>query len=123
MDLYFVTPEHRRSSRVSLFVSAHSGSYTEIYAEVPHRSPENSCGQPDVRRSDANATHQNRRKKTMGKERLEGAAQKTVGAAKRAIGNAVGNERLQAEGAADQLVGAAKEAVGKGADAIHKASR
>ena len=59
----------------------------------------------------------------MGKERLEGATQKAVGAAKRAIGRAVGNERLQAEGVADQVVGAAKEAVGKGADAIHKATR
>ena len=59
----------------------------------------------------------------MSKERIEGAAQKGVGAAKQSIGKAVGNERLQAEGIADKVVGSAKEAVGKAKDAIHKATR
>ena len=59
----------------------------------------------------------------MSKERIEGAAQKGVGAAKQTIGKAVGNERLQVEGLADKLVGSAKEAVGRAKDAIHKATR
>lgn len=59
----------------------------------------------------------------MSKERIEGVAQKAAGAAKQAVGKAVGNERLQVEGAADKVVGAAKETVGKVKDAIHKATR
>jgi len=59
----------------------------------------------------------------MSKERIEGAAQKAVGAAKQTIGKAVGNERLQVEGIADKVAGSAKETVGKVKDAIHKASR
>jgi uncharacterized protein YjbJ (UPF0337 family) len=59
----------------------------------------------------------------MSKERIEGAAQKAVGATKQAVGKAVGNERLQAEGIADKVVGSAKEAVGKAKDAVHKATR
>lgn len=59
----------------------------------------------------------------MSKERIEGAAQKAVGATKQAVGKAVGNEKLQAEGAADKIVGSAKETVAKAKDAIHKATR
>ncbi|MDR3510050.1 MAG: CsbD family protein [Caulobacteraceae bacterium] len=59
----------------------------------------------------------------MSKERVEGAVQKAVGAAKQSIGKAVGNEKLQVEGAADKVVGSVKEAVGKAKDAIHKATR
>ena len=59
----------------------------------------------------------------MSKERIEGVAQKAVGAAKQAIGKAVGNEKLQAEGLADKVVGSAKETVGKVKDTIHKATR
>jgi len=59
----------------------------------------------------------------MSKERIEGAAQKAIGAAKQAVGKAVGNERLQVEGVADKIVGSTKEAVGKAKDAIHKATR
>ena len=59
----------------------------------------------------------------MSKERIEGATQKAVGAAKQAVGKVVGNEKLQVEGAADKVVGSAKEAVGKAKDAIHKATR
>jgi uncharacterized protein YjbJ (UPF0337 family) len=59
----------------------------------------------------------------MSKERIEGVTQKAVGAAKQAVGKAVGNERLQVEGAADKAVGSAKETVGKVKDAIHKATR
>jgi len=59
----------------------------------------------------------------MSKDRIEGAAQKAVGAAKQTIGKAVGNDRLQAEGIADKIVGSTKEAVGKAKDAVHKATR
>ena len=59
----------------------------------------------------------------MSKERIEGAAQKTVGAAKQAVGKAIGNPKLQAEGVADKVIGTAKESVGKLKDAVHKATR
>lgn len=59
----------------------------------------------------------------MSRQRIEGATQKAVGAAKQALGKAVGNEKLQAEGMADKVVGTAKETVGKLKDAIHKATR
>jgi uncharacterized protein YjbJ (UPF0337 family) len=59
----------------------------------------------------------------MSRQRIEGATQKVVGAAKQALGKTVGNERLQAEGMADKVVGSAKEAVGKFKDAVHKATR
>ena len=59
----------------------------------------------------------------MSKERIEGAAQKAVGAAKQTIGKALGNERLQVEGLADKVLGSAKEVVGKAKDAIHKSTR
>jgi uncharacterized protein YjbJ (UPF0337 family) len=59
----------------------------------------------------------------MSKERIEGAAQKVIGATKQAVGETVGNERLQAEGIADRVIGSAKEAVGKAKDAVHKATR
>jgi uncharacterized protein YjbJ (UPF0337 family) len=57
------------------------------------------------------------------KERIEGAAQKGVGAMKESAGKAVGNDRLRAQGMADKAVGTAKEAAGKAKDAIHKATR
>lgn len=59
----------------------------------------------------------------MSKERIEGATQKVVGAAKLAVGKAVGSDKLQLEGLADKVVGATKETVGKAKDAIHKATR
>jgi uncharacterized protein YjbJ (UPF0337 family) len=59
----------------------------------------------------------------MSKERLEGAAQKGVGAVKESVGKAVGNTKLRAEGVADKVAGSAKEAVGKAKDAVHKATR
>jgi uncharacterized protein YjbJ (UPF0337 family) len=59
----------------------------------------------------------------MSRERIEGAAQKAVGAAKQAIGKVVGNEELQVEGLADKVVGSAKETVGKAKDALHRLTR
>jgi len=63
------------------------------------------------------------RETDMSKERIEGAAQKVVGAAKQAVGKAIGSEKLQVEGVADKVVGSAKETFGKAKDAIHKATR
>jgi uncharacterized protein YjbJ (UPF0337 family) len=63
------------------------------------------------------------RSDAMSKDRIEGAAQKAVGAAKQAIGKAVGNPKLQAEGVADKIIGAAKESVGELKDVAHKATR
>jgi uncharacterized protein YjbJ (UPF0337 family) len=59
----------------------------------------------------------------MSRQRIEGTTQKAVGAAKQAVGKAVGSEKLQREGMADKVVGSAKEAVGKFKDAVHKATR
>ncbi|HEY0648934.1 CsbD family protein [Phenylobacterium sp.] len=59
----------------------------------------------------------------MSRERIEGATQKAVGAAKQTVGKALGNEKLQAEGIADKIVGSAKETIGKAKDALHKATR
>jgi uncharacterized protein YjbJ (UPF0337 family) len=59
----------------------------------------------------------------MSKEGIEGATQKGVGAAKEALGKALGNEKLQIEGMGDKAIGSTKEAVGKAKDAIHKATR
>lgn len=59
----------------------------------------------------------------MSRERIEGAAQKAVGAAKQTIGKAIGNEKLQIEGIADKVVGSVKETVGKAKDAVHRVTR
>ena len=59
----------------------------------------------------------------MSRERIEGATQKAVGAAKQTVGKVIGSEKLQAEGIADKIVGSAKETVGKVKDALHKATR
>lgn len=59
----------------------------------------------------------------MSRERIEGATQKAVGAAKQTLGKAIGNEKLQVEGLADKVVGSAKETVGRAKDALHKATR
>lgn len=59
----------------------------------------------------------------MNKERIEGATQKGVGAAKEAAGKITGNDKLKAEGVADKAVGATKEAFGKTKEAVHKASK
>lgn len=57
----------------------------------------------------------------MDKEHLKGAADKTSGAAKDALGKATGNDKLRVEGAVDKLKGAARDAVGDSKDAIKKA--
>lgn len=59
----------------------------------------------------------------MNKERIEGATQKGVGAAKEAAGKVLKNDKLRAEGMADKAIGAGKETVGKAKDAIEKSSK
>ena len=54
----------------------------------------------------------------MNKERLEGAAQKSVGSVKEAVGKAIGNPKLEAEGLGDKIAGSAKETIGKAEDAM-----
>ena len=58
----------------------------------------------------------------MSKQRVEGAAQKGVGAVKEADGKATDNERLQVKGMADKAAGSAEDPVGNVNDAIHKAT-
>ena len=59
----------------------------------------------------------------MNKDRLEGVAQKGVGAVKQTVGKAVGNPKLEAEGLGEKIIGTAKETVGKAEDAMHKSTK
>ena len=59
----------------------------------------------------------------MNKDRIEGATQKAVGAAKDAAGKVLKNDKLRAEGAADKVIGSGNETVGKVKDAMEKASK
>ena len=59
----------------------------------------------------------------MSKVRIEGAAQKAIGAAKQATGKLLGNKALQRKGMADKAVGSAKIAVGKVKDAVRRATK
>ncbi len=57
----------------------------------------------------------------MDKETIKGTANDAMGSAKKAIGKATGNQKLQAEGVADKVVGKTQKAVGKTKDAARKA--
>jgi uncharacterized protein YjbJ (UPF0337 family) len=59
----------------------------------------------------------------MDKTRAEGAAQKTGGRIKEAVGKVTGDAKLQAEGKADKVKGTVKNAVGGLKDAARDASR
>jgi len=54
----------------------------------------------------------------MSTNRVEGAIDKGVGAAKEAIGKATGNERLEAEGLVQKAKGDIQNKVGQAQDAI-----
>lgn len=54
----------------------------------------------------------------MSKNRVEGAVDKGVGAAKQAAGKATGNKRLEAEGAAQKLKGDVQNKIGKAQDKL-----
>jgi uncharacterized protein YjbJ (UPF0337 family) len=57
----------------------------------------------------------------MDKEHAKGAMDKASGAAKDAMGKAMGNDRLRAEGAVDKAKGAARDTLGDVKDGIKKA--
>jgi len=57
----------------------------------------------------------------MSKNRVKGAIDKGVGAAKQAAGKATGSERLEAEGAAQKLKGDVQNKVGKAQDKLGNA--
>lgn len=59
----------------------------------------------------------------MNKDRIEGMAQKGVGAAKDGAGKVLKNDKLRVEGAADKAIGAGKDTLGKAKDAVEKASK
>ena len=54
----------------------------------------------------------------MDKDRVDGAAQKTKGSIKDAVGKVTGDSKLQAEGKADKAAGSIKNAIGGAKDAI-----
>jgi uncharacterized protein YjbJ (UPF0337 family) len=54
----------------------------------------------------------------MDKEHVKGAVDTAVGKTKEAIGQAIGNKKLEAEGKVDQLKGAAHNAAGNVKDAL-----
>lgn len=54
----------------------------------------------------------------MSTNRIEGAVDKGVGAAKEAVGRAIGNERLEAEGLAQKSKGDVQNKVGQAQDKI-----
>jgi uncharacterized protein YjbJ (UPF0337 family) len=60
---------------------------------------------------------------TMDKTRAEGAAQKTGGRIKEAVGKLTGDAKLEAEGKADKTAGGVKNAIGGVKDAMRDATR
>jgi uncharacterized protein YjbJ (UPF0337 family) len=57
----------------------------------------------------------------MNKDHVKGAADKTKGAVKDAVGGLTGDDKLQAEGKLDKAKGAVHDAVGNAKDAVKKA--
>lgn len=57
----------------------------------------------------------------MDNEHIKGAADKTSGAVKDAVGKATGNDKLRVEGAIDKAKGAAHDALGDVKDGVKKA--
>jgi uncharacterized protein YjbJ (UPF0337 family) len=59
----------------------------------------------------------------MDKDRIDGAAKEIKGAAKIAVGKAVGDAKLQSDGKVDSAVGKIQNAVGGANDAIRDAAK
>jgi uncharacterized protein YjbJ (UPF0337 family) len=59
----------------------------------------------------------------MDKDRIDGAAKEIKGAAKIAVGKAVGDAKLQSDGKVDSAVGKIQNAVGGANDAIRDATK
>lgn len=58
----------------------------------------------------------------MDKDRIVGAAKEAAGKVKEGIGQAIGNEKLEAEGVVDQVEGKVQNTVGKAKDAAREAA-
>ena len=54
-------------------------------------------------------------------DKLKGAANVVAGKVKKSVGNAVGNDQMEADGAAQTAKGRAQQAVGDGKAAVKKA--
>ena len=59
----------------------------------------------------------------MDKDRIAGSIKEVKGAAKVAVGKAIGDAKLQADGRIDSAVGKAQNAVGGANDAIREAAK
>ena len=59
----------------------------------------------------------------MDKDRVAGAIKEIKGAAKVAVGKAVGDAKLQSDGKVDSAIGKAQNAVGGASDAIRDAAK
>jgi len=57
----------------------------------------------------------------MNKDHVKGAAEKTKGAVKDAVGGLTGDSKLQTEGKVDKAKGAVHDAVGDAKDAVKRA--
>lgn len=55
-------------------------------------------------------------------DKIEGAGNQAAGAVKRAVGQAVGSDKLEAEGAAQQVKGKVQNAVGETKNAVKDAA-
>ena len=53
-------------------------------------------------------------------DKIKGAANEAVGAIKKGVGHAVGDQKLEAEGAMQKLKGNNQEALGEAKDAVKK---
>jgi uncharacterized protein YjbJ (UPF0337 family) len=51
-------------------------------------------------------------------DKIKGVANQAAGSVKQSVGNATGNDSLEAEGAAQKAKGNVQETVGKGKDAV-----
>ena len=59
----------------------------------------------------------------MSTNRIDGAGKKAVGAAKEAVGKAVGDRSLEVKGKVEKAVGSAQNALGKAEDKARDAGR
>jgi uncharacterized protein YjbJ (UPF0337 family) len=59
----------------------------------------------------------------MDKDRIAGAGKQAKGAAKEAVGKALGDQKLRTEGAAEKVAGKVQNAVGGAKDTVRKAAK
>jgi uncharacterized protein YjbJ (UPF0337 family) len=78
--------------------------------------------EPSLRKNVFQTSATGRRRFSMDKEHMKGAADKAKGAIKDATGKIIGDSKMQAEGKFDKAKGAAHEALGDAKDAAKRAS-